>query len=494
MEATQYKEKAGSIFKRPVVWFYGIGSIAYGIKNNAFSYLLLIFANQVLGIPAVYASLALAIAMLWDAMSDPLIGHWSDKTNSALGRRHPFMYASLAIFPLSFFALFTPVITVSAEDALLFGMSSAWWYVLVLAILIRTATTLFEVPNSALLPELENDYDRRNSWLMLRHGFGWWGGNGYHCINFFFFLGTWGYVSHTGYSVYGTVGAIIIALVIIISATGTQKVASSFPRPRETFKFSALYTEVKQIVEAVWDRNFAAIFFYGLISAIAGGLGTALYIYLTAYFFAFSPVQVATTAIFVMLSPFFAARIIPFLAARFEKKYVCMASGLFFIVVYPMPYLMVLAGFWPELGSTTSLIIYTVFIVIEVTGLVVNGSLRDSMIADIVENREIKTNRRSEGLFFAFTGFAAKATSGGGIIAAGSIITLAGMDNVRDVAQMTMEIRTDLIALFLPIYLTLQILGLLCVMMYRITRDQHNANLSALAGRKADTLAAESSA
>lgn len=31
--------------KQPVFWFYGSSAIAYGIKDNAFSYLLLIFAN-----------------------------------------------------------------------------------------------------------------------------------------------------------------------------------------------------------------------------------------------------------------------------------------------------------------------------------------------------------------------------------------------------------------------------------------------------------------
>jgi hypothetical protein len=39
--------------KNPTFWFYGSASIAYGIKNNAFSYLLLIYANQVLGLPGV---------------------------------------------------------------------------------------------------------------------------------------------------------------------------------------------------------------------------------------------------------------------------------------------------------------------------------------------------------------------------------------------------------------------------------------------------------
>ena len=57
--------------RRPIFWFYGSSSIAYGIKDNAFSYLLLTFANQALGVPGYLASLALAIAIVWDALTDP---------------------------------------------------------------------------------------------------------------------------------------------------------------------------------------------------------------------------------------------------------------------------------------------------------------------------------------------------------------------------------------------------------------------------------------
>ena len=130
---------------QPIFWFYGSASMAYGIKNNAFSYLLLIYANQVLGIPGYLASLALALAMIWDAVSDLLLGHWSDKTSSRLGRRHPFMYIALILLPISFYALFNPVITL--DD------TTSFFYVLAMALLIRTGTTLFEVPSTALLPE-----------------------------------------------------------------------------------------------------------------------------------------------------------------------------------------------------------------------------------------------------------------------------------------------------------------------------------------------------
>ena len=86
----------------PLHWFYGLAAVGFGIKNYAFSYLLLVFATHVLEIQAASAAMAIGIAVIWDAVSDVFLGHWSDKTKSRLGRRHPFMYASLLLFPLSF--------------------------------------------------------------------------------------------------------------------------------------------------------------------------------------------------------------------------------------------------------------------------------------------------------------------------------------------------------------------------------------------------------
>ena len=91
--------------------FTGSSSMAYGIKDNAFAYLLLIYANNCLGVPGYLSGGALAIALLWDAVTDPVLGHWSDKSNTRLGRRHPFMYASLFLLPGAFYALFNPVIS-----------------------------------------------------------------------------------------------------------------------------------------------------------------------------------------------------------------------------------------------------------------------------------------------------------------------------------------------------------------------------------------------
>ncbi|MFT6044567.1 MAG: GPH family glycoside/pentoside/hexuronide:cation symporter [Arenicella sp.] len=73
---------------------YGSGSIAYGVKDSGFNYFFLFFYSSVIGVDASLVSLALLLALMFDAFSDPLIGYFSDNTHSKWGRRHPFMYFS----------------------------------------------------------------------------------------------------------------------------------------------------------------------------------------------------------------------------------------------------------------------------------------------------------------------------------------------------------------------------------------------------------------
>ena len=79
-------------------FFYGFGSISVGIKNNLLGSFLLIYYNQVLGMDAMTVSIAFFIALMIDAISDPLIGIWSDRTQTKYGRRHPFLYFSIIPF------------------------------------------------------------------------------------------------------------------------------------------------------------------------------------------------------------------------------------------------------------------------------------------------------------------------------------------------------------------------------------------------------------
>ena len=470
--------------KNPVYWYYGSASVAFGIKNNAFSYLLLIYSTQVLGIPGYLAAAALFVAMIWDAVSDLFLGHWSDKTNSKLGRRHPFMYVGLILLPLSFYALFNPVIELTEDNR--------WYYLLAAAVLIRTAVTLVEVPSVALLPDLVKDYDERNKWLVLRHAFGWYGGNGIHVVNMAIWVGAYGFAVQTGYAIYGLAGALIIAASTLISSLGTQKIASAMPPPAEKFKFSEIWREIKQIAQSLKNKNFLWLFVYSLVVGGAAGMSTALYLYNVTYFFAYDGPQIAFTALCVFASPAIAYWLAPKIGQALGKKWTAISALFAAIFLYPIPYILNLSGYWPSmeiasftffggtLSLTANLVIYSLFVTAEVVGFIIGGVMLDSMMADIVEDSEVKTSRRSEGLFYAARSFAGKFVSAFGIILAGSIVSLVGMDSIKTVTDMTYQMRVDLASFFLPLYCGLYLLAMYFISKYKIDREAHNANLERL--------------
>ena len=61
---------------------YGIGGAASGVKNNGFEYFLLLYYSQVLGISASLVAGALFLALVVDAVSDPVVGYWSDNVRT----------------------------------------------------------------------------------------------------------------------------------------------------------------------------------------------------------------------------------------------------------------------------------------------------------------------------------------------------------------------------------------------------------------------------
>ena len=104
-----------------IKFFYGIGAAPYGIKDNGFSYFLLIFYSQVLGLSPVLTSLALTVAIVVDAITDPLIGYISDNWRSKWGRRHPFMYFSIIPICLSYALMWNPPEFILQSQGYMFG-------------------------------------------------------------------------------------------------------------------------------------------------------------------------------------------------------------------------------------------------------------------------------------------------------------------------------------------------------------------------------------
>jgi len=133
---------------------YCIGSKTVGINKNLLGTFLLIYFNQVLGLPAILAASAMAIALVVDAISDPIVGIWSDRVRSRWGRRHPFIYAAIIPFALSYYFILQNPGSVSAGEI---TESELFTRLLILMIIMRLSMTFYEVPRGALQPELKKN-------------------------------------------------------------------------------------------------------------------------------------------------------------------------------------------------------------------------------------------------------------------------------------------------------------------------------------------------
>ena len=122
------------------------------------------------GLPAAWVGGAMALTLIFDAICDPLIGEWSDHTRSRWGRRHPFMYASAIPAAIAFYFLFDPPLGWTKGHLLI--------YMAGMLMTVRVLLSLYEIPSSALGPELTLDYDQRTPLMSSRFFFGTLGGAG----------------------------------------------------------------------------------------------------------------------------------------------------------------------------------------------------------------------------------------------------------------------------------------------------------------------------
>jgi Na+/melibiose symporter-like transporter len=87
---------------------YAFGGLGTGIINSVPTLLLLFFATEILRIPAGTAALIILVPKLWIIFWEPLVGNWSDRSNSRWGRRSPFMLTGALILTVAFALLFAP--------------------------------------------------------------------------------------------------------------------------------------------------------------------------------------------------------------------------------------------------------------------------------------------------------------------------------------------------------------------------------------------------
>lgn len=454
---------------------YGFGAAAYGVKNNGFDYFLLLFYGTVIGLEPGLVGLAILIALVFDAFSDPLVGYWSDNLRSSWGRRHPFMYAAALPVGLSYFLLWNP------PELSQIGL---FLYLTVLAVLIRTFITFYETPSSALLPELSSNYQERTNLQSYRVFFAWIIGNSMTLLMFGVILtGPSGIQDRSGFASYGMIASVLIVLTILISAIGTHHRIPMLTAPAPATHPFSLARLIREMFEILSERSFLALFISTILFSIALGLEALLSILMMTYFWGLSQLQIFGVSVVVMVSALLAFAIAPAASRAWGKKRAAIILGLFAVGVQPALYSLRLADLMPENGDPVLYPLLLSVLTITLALVIAVQIISYAMVADLVEANQIKTGRRNEGVYYAAVTFTRKTTQGIGVLLAGLILSAVAFPEGADPSDVPVDKLWSLGAFYAPAMLILYGVGLLCLTRYRIDKHQHEANVAALTAR-----------
>lgn len=546
-------------------FFYGFGSISFGIKNNGFSYFVLFVYVFVFELPAWMAGLALNLILVADAITDPLVGYYSDRLRSKWGRRHPFMYAAALPVTLSFYFLWSPPDNLTNLQL--------FFYLLICATIIRVFITFYEIPSIALGPELTANYVERTSLMSYRYFFGWFGGLTTYNLVWWYYapkyeteIYTSGRFNPELWPEWGLVAALLILLGIVVTSLGTHKhipdlieppvkkkkkipegfndisifnrqaLTFNFPLPTlvlnfqsvllYSFKFSLFVvfswifgntlrifgfivaslfpiwnkplqqTEffirdlAREVVETLTiNRSYKFLFFCGLLVSVAGGIEAAFAVIFDSYFWELDDNEMLIRGTSIYLAPIIAILLAPMLSDRYGKKQTVLSIWAFQIIFAALPfalrYLDLTYGtsLFPTNDSPYLLPVLCIHVVINVAAGIIVFSTMGSMIMDLVEDIQLETGRREEGILFSARTFADKAVSGFGLTLAGVILTfIAFPDNtqIREIYNGTVpsEILADLALWYIPICIVAFGSALIMVRGYTLSRNKHEENIT----------------
>ncbi len=429
--------------RRSIRVWYGVGQAAEGLKNEAYALFLLFYYTTVVGLSGTLAGQAILIALLFDAVTDPLIGAFSDRLQTRWGRRHPLLVAAALPLPFFFYLSFAPPPGLSQLE--LFG------WLLAMTVLTRASMTLFHVPHLALGAELSTDYEERTGIVTLQMLFNRVGSGTAATLGLVVFLRPTeafpdGRLHAAAYPPFAATLAVMMSVLMLLSAWKTRSRIPHLARPDDrTLGEHALGSMVRGLGEALRLRSFQALFFGTLMMFTAWGVAVSLGLHLAMYFWHVSNLELLYWGIGAAVGTYTGLFYWLARANRLDKRQVFIEGGVIFVLATAIPPFLRVAGLWPAEGSAIYLASWVTSTgAIAHFGIAATMVTGRSMMADVTDEDEVKSGRRREGVFFGATSFAGKAFFGVGSLIAGLVFDAVGLTRGMAVEEAPSTVVRDL--------------------------------------------------
>jgi len=447
-----------------------------GIISNGIDYFLFFFYSQVIGLSAALTGLALAIALTFDALANPLVGYLSDHWRSRLGRRHPFMYASILPLTSLYVIVWYPPVGSQTQWAL-FG------YLLTVLILLRLSMAMFDAPVRTLVAELTPDYDERTRLASLPTSASWFVGS----VMTIAMYGVWlkdtpehltGQTNLAGYQQAAIVCGAAILASLLFSSVGLHP---EIPHLHKTSEQTAGPREmVRSFIQLLQNHSMRALLLSSLFVGTGLGATASLWLYQYSFFYGMSSKQMSLLTVVEALASFAVAPVIRQYVVKGDKKVMAIrfltASVAISMILPPLLCLNLL----PERGSKGLWYVLTTYDFLSQLLWIVTASIIYSLYADVTDDVVLRMGKRLEGTIFACQTFVDRVATALGALFAGLLLTMIHYPTADDSGPISVEVLRRLGLSYMSVWFVFVSVGIWFISRYEITRSLQAAEVGAL--------------
>lgn len=439
---------------------FGLGGGVNAIKTDFFVWYLGAYYLTVLGLNPILTGSALLLALFVDAISDPLIGTFSDRINSKFGRRHILMGLSLVPISITYFMLFIPDKNWS-EGSLFFWLFS-------FTILTRFSVTLFDIPHRALAAEIPNTYEEKANIMSMREGF-----QSIIALSHSFIILPYINIDvDENWINVGLVGSVMMFIFGLVSVFGTRSLIPDLYKWPVESKKKNTFREIKEQLRFVYSNKTIILFLLGSITIqLAWGLANSLTFLTQTQFWGLDTLQIQEFIKIYFLSTLLSWFLVPKLVQTFEKRTI-LISSLFMIGVFQsVPFISYKLGYAPSFGSDSLVYFLSIFIFITGTFSLISLMTRESMVPDMIDQVQKESNLRQDGAISSLTSFCAKCMTGLGQFFSMFVLWLISFP--KGSVEATLQ-QKEMLAVFQgPMIMILFLIPIFIFAGYKIDREMH---------------------
>jgi GPH family glycoside/pentoside/hexuronide:cation symporter len=431
-------------FGKKQKWAFGMGSFAQWFINSAFNIWIFTFYFTAIGLSTYYIMLAYVIWSLWNGINDPLIGYLSDRTNTKYGRRKPFiMFATIPLLILEI-VVWLP------------NPGNNWinfFYLLIMLFCYDTFYTCIALPYDSLFPELYTSVEERSEVNTIKQILSVLGLI-FAALIPALFIDMFGGSSETfGYLINGIVTSIIVGISLLISLKWGVREREEFKLDhRQEFKFLenikyTLKNKAFQLYSVMFFLYEYVLLLLGLIMPLFGK-----YVW-----------KVGEFDTMIILGIMYIIGAVSVVIWRKLDLVIGSRKGYAIsIVIYFISTLPIMLFQQYELA-----IVFSLFVGVGFGGMLYFIYL---IIADIIDEDELKTGKRREGAYFGVTNFFMRLSMILSILTVGFVFNMTQWE----VYDPTIDPRIGLLILFILFPGIALGITLLCLYYYPFTKEKVN--------------------